>query len=213
MKENGIKILSSSLTLLTSFQVPSWTLYKWFSLSSSLKSSWVPSWSLFSLFCLQTFKKGGKGGCVWQIKCSVQTAVFKECSVQPQYSRMFCKTTVLNLYITLTIISVNLIDWLMKIDEGRWRAQFELNSYQLFKRLFIVSSYPLGLKSRLKENIESENSLYIGDIQYHSFWNSLWDFNHYLEIYPENENTITHYTKQLNKCNKNYTLTNVYMYK
>ena len=97
----------------------------------------------------------GMGGCVWQ----------KEYSVKWPYSCIRDMwTTVLILYITLTIISVNLIDWLMKIDEGRWRAQFKLNSYQLFKRLFIVSSYPLGLKSRLKENIESENILYIGDI-------------------------------------------------
>ena len=49
----------------------------------------------------------------------------------------------------------------MKIDEGRWWAQFKLNSYQSIKRLFIVSFNPLGLKSRLQENIESENNLSI----------------------------------------------------
>ena len=118
-----------------------------FSLSSSLTSYWVPSWTILYLFCLHFFEEGGKSGCVWQIECAVQTTVFKECSVKPQYSRIFCETTVLNLYITLTIISVNLIDWLMKIDEGRWRVQFKLNIYQSFTNLFIVSYNPLGLTS------------------------------------------------------------------
>ena len=106
-----------------------------------------PHGQYYTYFAFIFFEEGGKSGCVWQIECAVQTTVFKECSVKPQYSRIFCETTVLNLYITLTIISVNLIDWLMKIDEGRWRVQFKLNIYQSFTNLFIVSYNPLGLTS------------------------------------------------------------------